>query len=216
MRAQPRSPSRSRLAIIRSPSPMGGPAGRVMSWAAARSGWPSSWPSKRGAPARSAPRISPRRGVRWPRLGADIVLDPAEGTGFPNFAELGVPTNPLQRAASIGMGSEPPRAVIFKAVGKPGLIPQIIDAAPPGSRIVVAGVNTQGDRFVSALAIVKELELRFGFGYAPSEFAETLARVARDPAAVAPLITSTVGVEGVTGAIDALRSGEQIKVLIEH
>jgi hypothetical protein len=40
--------------------------------------------------------------------------------------------------------------------------------------------------------------------------------VARDPAAVAPLITSTVGVEGVTGAIDALRAGDQIKVLIEH
>jgi hypothetical protein len=33
---------------------------------------------------------------------------------------------------------------------------------------------------------------------------------------VAPLITSTVGVEIVTGAIDALRGGEQIKVLIEH
>ena len=77
-------------------------------------------------------------------------------------------------------------------------------------------MNTQGDRFVPALAIVKELELRFGFGYAPSEFAETLARVARDPAAVAPLITSTVGIDGVTGAIDALRVGEQIKVLIEH
>jgi hypothetical protein len=37
-----------------------------------------------------------------------------------------------------------------------------------------------------------------------------------DPAAVAPLITSTVGVEGVTGALDALRAGEEIKVLIEH
>jgi threonine dehydrogenase-like Zn-dependent dehydrogenase len=68
---------------------------------------------------------------------------------------------------------------------------------------------------VPALAIVKELELRFGFGYAPSEFAETLARVARDPA-VAPLITSIVGVEGVAGALDALRAGEEIKVLIEH
>jgi len=42
------------------------------------------------------------------------------------------------------MGSEPPRAAIFEAVGKPGMIPQIIDAAPPGSRIVVAGVNAQG------------------------------------------------------------------------
>ena len=77
-------------------------------------------------------------------------------------------------------------------------------------------MNTQGDRFVPALATFEELELRFGFGYAPSEFAETLARVARDPAAVAPLITSTIGVEGVTCALDALRAGEEIKVLIEH
>jgi len=44
-------------------------------------------------------------------------LDPAEGTGFPDFAELGVPANPLQRSVSIWMGSEPPRAVIFEAVG---------------------------------------------------------------------------------------------------
>jgi threonine dehydrogenase-like Zn-dependent dehydrogenase len=85
------------------------------------------------------------------QLGADIVLDPAEGTGFPDFADLGVPANSLQRSASIGMGSEPPRAVIFEAVGRQGMIPNIIDAAPPGSRIVVAGVNTQGDRFVPAL-----------------------------------------------------------------
>ena len=169
-----------------------------------------------GASPISASDLSPSRRALAARLGADIVLDPAEGTGFPDFAELGVPTNPLQRAASIGMGSEPPRAVIFEAVGRPGHDPQIIEAAPPGSRIVVAGVNTQGDRFVPALAIVKELELRFGFGYAPKEFAATLARVARDPAAVAPLITSTVGVEGVIGALDALRAGEEIKVLIEH
>jgi threonine dehydrogenase-like Zn-dependent dehydrogenase len=170
----------------------------------------------RGAGPISASDLSPSRRALAARLGADVVLDPAEGTGFPDFAELGVPTNPLQRAASIGMGSAPPRAAIFEAVGKPGMIRQIIDAAPPGSRIVVAGVDTQGDRFGPALAVVKELELRFGFGYAPKEFAATLARVARSPEAVAPLITSTVGVDGVTGAIDALRVGEQIKVLIEH
>jgi hypothetical protein len=31
---------------------------------------------------------------------------------------------PAQRAASIGVGSEPPRAAIFEADGKPGMIPQ--------------------------------------------------------------------------------------------
>jgi threonine dehydrogenase-like Zn-dependent dehydrogenase len=79
---------------------------------------------------------------------------------------------------------------------------------------VVAGVNTQGDRFVPALEIVRELEPRFG--YSPKEFAATLARVARSPEAVAPLINSTVDIEGVAGAIDALRMGVQIKILIAH
>jgi threonine dehydrogenase-like Zn-dependent dehydrogenase len=102
----------------------------------------------RGAHPISASDLSPSRRAVAARLGADIVFDPTEGTGFPDFAELGVPTNPLQRSVSIGMGSEPPRAVIFEAVGKPGMIPQIIDAAPPGSRIVVARVNTHDDRFV--------------------------------------------------------------------
>jgi threonine dehydrogenase-like Zn-dependent dehydrogenase len=61
-----------------------------------------------------------------------------------------------------------------------------------------------------ALAIVKELELRFAFGYSAAEFAATLARIARSPGTVAPLVTSTIGVEGIAAAVDALRAGEQI------
>jgi hypothetical protein len=63
----------------------------------------------RGASPISASDLSPSRRALAMQLGADIVLDPAEGTGFPDFADLGVPANSLQRSASIGMGSAPPR-----------------------------------------------------------------------------------------------------------
>ena len=81
----------------------------------------------RGASPISASDLSQSRRALAMQLGADIVLDPAEGTGFPDFAELGVPANSLQRSASIGMGSEPPRAVIFEAVGRQGMIPNVVE-----------------------------------------------------------------------------------------
>jgi Zn-dependent alcohol dehydrogenase len=33
---------------------------------------------------------------------------------------------------------------------------------------------------------------------------------------VSPLITSTIGIDGIAAAIEALRAGSQVKVIIEH
>jgi threonine dehydrogenase-like Zn-dependent dehydrogenase len=64
----------------------------------------------RGTSPISASDLSPSRRALAARLGADIVLDPAEGTGFPDFAELGVPTNPCNaRRASGRAPSHPAR-----------------------------------------------------------------------------------------------------------
>jgi threonine dehydrogenase-like Zn-dependent dehydrogenase len=170
----------------------------------------------RGLSPISAADFSPTRRELAKQLGADVVLDPGNGPGFPDFAALGVPTNPLERSATAGLGSEPPRAVIFEAVGVPGVIETISEAAPPASRIVVVGVCMQTDTIQPALALVKELELRFAFAYTPAEFAATLTRIASAPNAVAPLITGTVSVDGVASAFAALRAAEQVKVIIEH
>jgi threonine dehydrogenase-like Zn-dependent dehydrogenase len=160
--------------------------------------------------------FSPRRRELARQVGADLVLDPSAGSGFPDFAALGVPTDALEPTAAASGTASAPRAVLFEAVGVPGLIDSISQAAPPGSRVVVVGVCMQPDRFEPAVALVKELELRFAFAYTPAEFAATLHRIARAPELVTPLITSTVGVEGVADAFTALRAGEQVKVLVEH
>jgi threonine dehydrogenase-like Zn-dependent dehydrogenase len=65
-------------------------------------------------------------------------------------------------------------------------------------------------------AIVKEMELRFSFGYTPDEFAATLARLEAGVPGADLLVTSTVGLSGAPGAFETLRHpGEQGKILVE-
>ena len=54
------------------------------------------------------------------------------------------------------------------------------------------------------MAINKELDLRFVPGYTPPEFRDTLHMLADGKIDPRPLITGTVGLDGVEAAFDAL------------
>ncbi|HWU31232.1 MAG TPA: alcohol dehydrogenase, partial [Marmoricola sp.] len=106
--------------------------------------------------------------------------------------------------------------VIFECVGVPGIIEQIVSSAPLRSRVVVAGVCMEADTFRPAIAINKEIDLRFVFGYDPGEFAETLAMLAAKKVDPSPLHTGTVGLDGVADAFDELGSPEKhAKILVD-
>ena len=68
--------------------------------------------------------------------------------------------------------------MIFECVGVPGVIDSIIDGAPLFSRVVVVGVCVGPDQITPAMAINKEIDLRFVFGYTPLEFRDTLHMLA--------------------------------------
>jgi threonine dehydrogenase-like Zn-dependent dehydrogenase len=98
----------------------------------------------------------------------------------------------------------------------PGVLDQIMAASPRGTRIVVVGVCMEPDTIYPMLGISKELNLQFVLGYTPDEFTATLHHIAEGRIPVAPLITGTVGVEGVAGAFEALASPEHhAKILVE-
>ena len=183
--------------------------------------------------------FSPRRRELAARCGADAVVDPAleqpwtagprtgriEGVtdilnlGFDAMEKLRrVPNLPwwyLFRMSHT-LGLDPAGPVVFECVGVPGMIEQIVTAAPPRSRIVVVGVCMQTDHFRPAMAINKELDLRFAFGYDPGEFRDTLHMIAEGKVDPAPLITGTVGLDGVEGAFAALaHPDEHAKILID-
>jgi threonine dehydrogenase-like Zn-dependent dehydrogenase len=106
--------------------------------------------------------------------------------------------------------------VIFECVGVPGVIESIIDGAPLLSRVVVAGVCVGVDHFTPAMAINKEIDLRFVFGYSPLEFRDTLHMMADGKVDPSPLITGTVGLNGVEAAFTALAEPEtHAKILID-
>ena len=160
---------------------------------------------------------SPMRRRLAEALGADEVIDPALHSPFAKWSDLGVPATLMERAVSDLLGGSTRDSVIFEAVGSPGVLQTIIDGAPPRARIVVVGVCMETDRIEPFLAVTKELNVQFSFGYSPTEFAATLGRLASAELAVDRLVTHEIALDSLPGAFEALRQpGEYGKVLVRY
>lgn len=184
--------------------------------------------------------FSPGRRALAEQMGADVVVDPATDSPWASFAEsrrylteaialaeLGldamdklraVPMLPwahVMRAAE-KVGATPRGPVVFECVGVPGMIEHVVANAPLLTRVVVVGVCMGQDSFRPSMAINKEIDLRFAFAYDPSEFHQTLQWIAAGKVDVRPLITGTVGLDGVAGAFADLADPERhAKILVD-
>jgi threonine dehydrogenase-like Zn-dependent dehydrogenase len=172
--------------------------------------------------------------------GADTVVDPADESPFdaaaghghldaaPQVFELAVgtmeklrripllPWERVWRAAETVGAATPKHPVVFECVGVPGVIDQLISRAPIFSRVIVVGVCMEPDRLRPAMAINKEIELRFVLGYTPLEFRDALHLLADGKVNAAPVLTGIVGLEGVDNAFTALGDPENhAKILID-
>jgi threonine dehydrogenase-like Zn-dependent dehydrogenase len=181
--------------------------------------------------------FSPGRRALATACGADVVVDPREASPYtaagdrghlddmPSALELVVDTKEkLSRVpgwwhvwrAAEKLGAGPKHPVVFECVGVPGVIDSIIDGAPLMSRVVVVGVCVGEDRFTPAMAINKELDLRFVIGYTPLEFRDALHMLAEGDVDPRPLVTGMVGLDGVDAAFTALGDPEEhAKILID-
>jgi threonine dehydrogenase-like Zn-dependent dehydrogenase len=182
--------------------------------------------------------FSPGRRALAKTCGAEVVVDPAEASPFsavdgrghlmdiPAALELAVGTREKLGRLPVGwwhawrlaerLGAAPKHPVIFECVGVPGIIESIVDGAPLFSRVVVVGVCVGPDRFEPAMAVNKEIDLRFVIGYTPLEFRDTLRMLAEGKVDPRRLITGEVGLEGVDAAFTALADPEKhAKILID-
>ena len=160
--------------------------------------------------------FSPRRRAAAERLGADIVIDPATENPHERWEALGVPRSRAAQSMMRMMGNAIAQPVVFECVGAPGVVQSLIEAAPAGSQIVVAGVCMETDRIEPSIAITKEIELTFVFGYTPEEFAATLHQIAEGVIDVTGLVTGQVGLDGVADAFSALGDPEaHVKILVQ-
>jgi threonine dehydrogenase-like Zn-dependent dehydrogenase len=106
-------------------------------------------------------------------------------------------------------------AVVFEAVGVPGIINDVMRRAPIGSRLIVAGVCMEPDTVLPLFGTAKEISVQFVFAYDPNEFAASLRAIAEGQIDVAPMITGEVGLDGVGAAFDELADPDtHCKVLV--
>jgi threonine dehydrogenase-like Zn-dependent dehydrogenase len=160
--------------------------------------------------------FSPTRRALAEAFGADEVIDPALESPHERWAAFGVAKTVMERAGASMLGVAVKDPVIFEAVGVPGMLQSLIADAPPHSRIVVVGVCMHTDSIEPFMAVTKEMELRFSFGYTPDEFAATLDRLAAGIPGAEQLVTAVVDLAGAPGAFAALRApGEQGKILVK-
>lgn len=137
--------------------------------------------------------FSPKRRELATAMGAHETLDPAQGSPFDTVKP----------------------AVVFEAVGVPGIIDDILLRARPGTRLVVAGVCMQPDTVHPFFAIAKEINVQFVLAYTPEEFGDSLRALAEGDIDVGPLITGEVGLDEVGAAFDDLADPERhCKILV--
>lgn len=147
----------------------------------------------RGVEAIAASDFSPKRRELATAMGAHQTLDPAQGSPFDTVKA----------------------AVVFEAVGVPGIIDDVIRRVRPGTRLVVAGVCMQADTVHPFFAIAKEINVQFVLAYNPEEFGDSLRALAEGDIDVTPLITGEVGLDGVGQAFDDLADPERhCKILV--
>jgi 2-desacetyl-2-hydroxyethyl bacteriochlorophyllide A dehydrogenase len=147
----------------------------------------------RGVETIVAADFSPKRREVATIMGAHQVLDPAQGSPFDTVTP----------------------AVVFEAVGVPGIIDDVMRRARHGTRLVVVGVCMQPDTMHPFFAIAKEINVQFVLAYDPNEFADSLRAIAEGGIDVAPVITADVGLEDVGAAFDDLADPERhCKILV--
>jgi 2-desacetyl-2-hydroxyethyl bacteriochlorophyllide A dehydrogenase len=147
----------------------------------------------RGVETIVASDFSPKRRELASVMGAHRTLDAAQGSPFDTVKP----------------------AVVFEAVGVPGIIDDVLLRARPGTRVVVAGVCMQPDTVHPFFAIAKEINVQFVLAYTPDEFADSLRALAEGEIDGTPLITGEVGLDGVGAAFDDLADPERhCKILV--
>lgn len=184
--------------------------------------------------------FSPGRRALATACGADIVVDPAEESPFdhtagrgllesgPEVFELAVGSmeklqrvpvlswHQVWRAAEAVGATNPKFPVVFECVGVPGVLDDVLTRAPLYSRVVVVGVCMEPDTIRPAMAINKEIDLRFVLGYTPREFRDSLHLLADGKVNAEPFLTGVVGLGGVDAAFTALADPEShAKILID-
>lgn len=157
----------------------------------------------RGAQRIAAADYSADRRELARRLGADILIDPAEQPTFDAWrnAAWGSPEEVHDRIALYGL----PTCTVYECTGARGVLGDIIDNAPIGTQILAAG-GADEDTIRSVTAHLKGINIQFGGGPEVGDWYDMLDLIVDGTVDPTPLIGETVGLDDLAAAIERARS----------
>jgi threonine dehydrogenase-like Zn-dependent dehydrogenase len=128
-------------------------------------------------------------------VGADIVLSPDDWAA--------------QRSSLLPAGAD----VVVDAVGS--VLPQAIEAAAMGARVVLFGMNANARPPVHQTEITEKGLAILGSYISNFTFPAAIRLVESGQLTLAPMITATMGLEETAAGIARIRSGEAVKIVIQ-
>lgn len=134
-------------------------------------------------------------------LGADLVVAPGEEA------------DALVRERTDGRGAD----VVLECAGVPDTIQRAIDLARRGGQVMLIGLSDRPATVIPGLWLMKEVTVRASIAYLRTEFEPCMAMLADGRVRAEPLHTSTVGLDGLVGALDLLAAGApgETKILVD-
>lgn len=119
------------------------------------------------------------------KMGADIVVDPKQQSPYEALPDL------KDRRVNL----------IYECVGVPGLLQQIITAAPFEARIVMGGYCMEPEQLLVFTAQNKRLTIHFAAGEEPQDMQLALRSIADGRIDVRPWVGARIGLSGVGQAL---------------
>ena len=132
--------------------------------------------------------------------GADVVIDARQDR------------DPV---AAFSARTGAPPTVILECVGLPGMFQQLIDAAPPRCRLVMAGTCLQQESFTVVKAAVKYLDVRFTYGYDAGDISEVFGLIASGGIDPSPMLSGTTSLGDLPSVMERMLSpNDECKVVL--
>lgn len=141
---------------------------------------------------------------------ADFQRDRALALGADHF--ITCPEDPIGSAERAAGGKAD---IVFECVGIPGLIAQAVEQVRARGTILLLGLCTKPDTFISFAMLSKEVRLITSAFFTRSEFEMALDALSAGASEPRSLITSTIDLDSTPSVFEALRRRtDQCKVMI--
>ena len=134
------------------------------------------------------------------RMGAHIAVDPREISPYAPLPDFG------NRAVNL----------IYECVGLPGMLAQIIAAAPFDGRIVMGGYCMEEEKLFSFVAQNKRLNVQFAGGEEPQDMETALRGIGDGSIDVQPWLGARIGLSGVAQAMAEMSGpGAPVRTVVD-